>query len=154
MKILMVCLGNICRSPIAEGILRSKAIKENLSITVDSAGTAGYHIGSKPDARMCATAKKFGVNIDELSARQFQTKDFNEFDIIYAMDKNNYADILSKAQSETHKSKVRLILNELSPGENLEVPDPYYGGEDGFVEVFNLLDAAIEIIITNYKHNG
>lgn len=147
MKVLMVCLGNICRSPMADGLLRKKVNELGLDITVDSAGTAGYHIGEKPDPRMRATAKTLGVNIDNLRARQFVVNDFDNFDLIYAMDASNYNNILSLARNEADRNKVELILNELEPGKNLQVPDPYYGGEQGFIDVFNLLDAATDKII-------
>lgn len=151
MKILMVCLGNICRSPIADGILRKKVSDLGLPVIVDSAGTSGFHSGEQPDERMRKTAKSFGVNIDDLRARQFTVDDFDTFDLIYAMDASNYNNILSLARTEEDRSKVRLILNELEPGKNLQVPDPYYGGEQGFIEVFNLLDAATDRIIEKIK---
>lgn len=151
MKILMVCLGNICRSPMADGLLRKKVKDNELNVFVDSAGTANYHIGAKPDERMRFTAKKFGVNIDDLRARQFTADDFNEFDLIYAMDKSNFSNIISLAKNEKDKQKVQLILNELYPGKDLEVPDPYYGGEQGFIDVFNMLDQATEQILNKIK---
>lgn len=151
MKILMVCLGNICRSPIADGILRKKVLELGLPVEVDSAGTSGFHTGEQPDERMRKTAKSFGVNIDDLRARQFTVEDFDTFDLIYAMDSSNYNNILSLARSTEDRSKVRLILNELEPGKNLQVPDPYYGGEQGFIDVFNLLDAATDRIIEKIK---
>lgn len=151
MKILMVCLGNICRSPMADGLMRKKVQDNQLNVIVDSAGTANYHIGAKPDERMRSTAKKFGVNIDNLRARQFTTKDFDEFDLIYAMDKSNFINIIALAKNETDKQKVHLILNELYPGQDLEVPDPYYGGEQGFIDVFNMLDQATEQILNRIK---
>lgn len=151
MKILMVCLGNICRSPMADGLLRKKIKENNLDVFVDSAGTANYHVGKKPDERMRATAKKFGVNIDELRARQFTQRDFEDFDLIYAMDKSNFTNIIALAKNETDKQKVHLILNELYPTQDLEVPDPYYGGEQGFIDVFNMLDQATEQILNKIK---
>lgn len=148
-KILMVCLGNICRSPLAEGILASKLSGENFF--VDSAGTAGYHIGSQPDKRSIAIAKTKGVDITYQRARQFQAKDFDEFDFIYAMDSSNYKDILKLAPNKESKAKVKMILNELFPGENVDVPDPYYGSENGFSTVFDMLDQACEIIAEKLK---
>lgn len=148
-KILMVCLGNICRSPLAEGILASKLSDENFF--VDSAGTAGYHIGSQPDKRSIAIAKTKGVDITYQRARQFQAKDFDEFDFIYAMDSSNYKDILKLAPNKESKAKVKMILNELFPGENVDVPDPYYGSENGFSTVFDMLDQACEIIAEKLK---
>lgn len=149
MNILMVCLGNICRSSLAEGILRSKVEKMNLNVAIDSAGTAGYHVGEKPDPRMRSTALSFGVSLENLRARQFVVADFDQFDIIYAMDSSNYNNICSLARNESDKQKVKLILNELEPGKNLAVPDPYYGGQQGFVDVYNLLDKATDKIIEN-----
>jgi protein-tyrosine phosphatase len=152
MKILMVCLGNICRSPMADGLLRKKVAAEGLNVVVDSAGTSNYHVGEAPDHRMRATAKKMGCPIDELRARQFSVNDFDEFDLIYAMDSSNYTNILELARTENDRSKVQLILNELYPNENRAVPDPYFGGEQGFIDVFNLLDEATDIILKDLKN--
>jgi len=151
MKIVMVCLGNICRSPVAEGILRHKLSNLGIdSISTDSAGTSSYHIGEAPDRRMRATSLENGVNIDDLRARQFVPSDYDDFDIIYAMDSSNYNDIIAQARTEEEKSKVKLILNEINPGMNQAVPDPYYGGDDGFQHVFDLLDKATDVIIDKY----
>lgn len=148
MKILMVCLGNICRSPLAEGILKNKA--HNLNLTVDSAGTANYHIGKSPDIRSIEIAKKHGIDIKNQIARQFIKNDFKNFDVIYAMDKQNYYDIIQQASSDFDKKKVKLILNEINI--NIDsVPDPYYGGENGFNKVYEMLDKACEKIITNIE---
>ena len=147
MKILMVCLGNICRSPIAEGILRLKVQERNLNIETDSAGTASYHIGESPDKRMVLAAKKNGVDISDLRAREFVKEDFQNFDVIYAMDKANYINILKLANSDDDRDKVKMILNEINPNSEEEVPDPYYGGEQGFQNVIEMLDEAIEIIM-------
>lgn len=149
MRILMVCLGNICRSPIADGLLRHKVKLQKLDVIVDSAGTAGFHIGAAPDARMCATAKNRGISIDDLQARQFETADFDRFNIIYAMDESNQSDILKMARDDRDRAKVRLILNEIYPGENKSVPDPYYGGDQGFEDVYDMLDAATTKIIND-----
>ncbi|MGG7035441.1 MAG: low molecular weight protein-tyrosine-phosphatase [Flavobacterium sp.] len=149
-KILMVCLGNICRSPLAEGILASK-LPADLFL-VDSAGTANYHVGKQPDFRSVAIAKTNGVDISYQRARQFLAKDFKKFDHIYAMDNSNYKDIIKLAENKEDKKKVKLILNELFPGENVDVPDPYYGHEDGFANVFQMLDKACEIIANNLKN--
>lgn len=137
MKILMVCLGNICRSPLAEGILRSKLGPD---FHVESAGTGSWHVGHCPDKRSVSVAKKYGIDISTQRARQFQVKDFDEFDLIYVMDSSNYNDVLSLAQNDTHRSKVRLILDEFEEWEDKNVPDPYFGGEDGFEQVFRMLD--------------
>ena len=151
MKILMVCLGNICRSPLAEGILRQKVQKLKLShINTDSAGTSAYHAGESPDARMQKTAQEKGVNITDLRARQFVVADFDNFDLIYAMDEANYENILKLARSEEDKGKVKMILNEVTPGTNAAVPDPYFGGDEGFYHVYDLLDKATDVIIEKY----
>ena len=140
----MVCLGNICRSPLAEGILKSKNFDRKTEI--DSAGTAGYHIGEKPDKRSIAIAKQYDIDISGQKSRKFNIEDFDEFDYIYVMDNSNYDNVIALARNENDKAKVKLILNEVSPGENLEVPDPYYGGEYGFLDVFKMLDEACEVI--------
>ena len=140
----MVCLGNICRSPLAEGILKSK-INSN-KIFVDSAGTGNYHVGGLPDKRSIAVAKNHHLDIADQRCRQFQVGDFDEFDFIYVMDNSNKSDVLALARNENDKAKVRMILNEIFPNENVDVPDPYYGGEFGFENVFKLLDEASSII--------
>ena len=142
-KILMVCLGNICRSPLAEGIMRSKLSED---FTVDSAGSGGWHAGELPDKRSIATAKNRGLDITNQRARQFKKSDFDTFDHIFVMDNSNYKDVLALAPNEEVKSKVKLILNEIFPNENVDVPDPYYGGQDGFENVFDMLDQACEEI--------
>lgn len=142
-KVLMVCLGNICRSPLAEGILRSKLTN---NFTVDSAGTGGWHAGELPDKRSIQTARERGIDITNQRARKFKKSDFEDFDFIYVMDNQNYKDVLALAESETHKNKVQFILEELFPGERVDVPDPYYGGQDGFEKVFNMLDEACNCI--------
>jgi protein-tyrosine phosphatase len=145
MKLLVVCLGNICRSPMAEGILRKKITEKNLSIIVDSAGTADYHVGEPPDERAIHTSKKFNVDISRLRGRQFTTKDFDTFDKIYAMDASNYNNIIRLARNEEDKKKVRLFLPE--DHTSRDVPDPWYGGLQDFVSVFNLLDEAGEKVL-------
>ncbi len=147
-KILMVCLGNICRSPLAEGIMRSKLSED---FTVDSAGTGGWHAGELPDKRSIATAKNRGLDITNQRARQFKRSDFDTFDHIFVMDNSNYKDVLALAPNEEAKSKVKLILNEIFPNENVDVPDPYYGGQDGFENVFDMLDQACEEIARKLK---
>ncbi|MFY9242096.1 MAG: low molecular weight protein-tyrosine-phosphatase [Polaribacter sp.] len=143
-KVLMVCLGNICRSPLAEGILQSKINSD--SIFVDSAGTAAYHIGNLPDERSIEVASKNGINITNQRARKFTEKDFDEFDYIYAMDESNYQNILMLARNINDKDKVKMILNEIHPNLNKSVPDPYYGGKEGFKNVYNMLDKACVVI--------
>lgn len=143
-RVLMVCLGNICRSPLAEGILRSKIDTDN--VIVESAGTGGWHVGELPDSRSIEVAQNHKIDITYQRCRKFTYADFENFDLIYVMDRSNLADVLSLAQNEQDKQKVELILNELQPGENLDVPDPYYGGDKGFENVYQMLDEACEII--------
>ena len=143
----MVCLGNICRSPLAEGILKSK-LNTDFYI-VDSAGTSAYHIGELPDHRSIAIAKKNGIDISNQRARKFIANDFNEFDLIYAMDIENYHNICSLSTNKSNLLKVKLILNEINPLKDLSVPDPYYGGDYGFENVYEMLDKACSIITKN-----
>ena len=147
----MVCLGNICRSPLAEGLLRDKAGKLGLDITVDSAGTAGYHVGEHPDSRMIKTTANHGIDIGQQQAQQFDSDHFNKFDRIYAMDNSNKDDILHLANSEEDRLKVDLLLNASHPGQDMSVPDPWYGGEQGFEDVYQLVDAACEKIANSLK---
>jgi protein-tyrosine phosphatase len=150
MKVLMVCLGNICRSPLAEGILQSKVDSKNLKWVVDSAGTSNYHPNSKPDSRSIQVAKENGVDISNQRARQIKQKDIEEFDLIFAMDYDNYENILDLCKNKNNIDKVKLILNEINPGEDKGVPDPYYGDITGFREVFKMLNEACDKIIENY----
>ena len=137
-KILMVCLGNICRSPLAEGLLAAKLPKDKF--IVDSAGTGNYHIGKQPDPRSVETARKKGLDISYQRARQFSYSDFENFDYIFAMDISNYDTIISLAKTEEQKKKVELILNHLFPDDNVDVPDPYFGLQNGFDMVYEMLD--------------
>ena len=142
----MVCLGNICRSPLAEGILQSKTFLKG--IEVDSAGTGNYHVGGLPDKRSIAIAKENGLDITDQRARQFSVLDFDNFDIIYAMDNSNYRNMLRLARNDRDKLKVKLILNEIFPDESLDVPDPYNGGEHGFKMVYEMLNEACDKIVS------
>lgn len=142
-KVLMVCLGNICRSPLAEGILQAKV--KDIPVYVDSAGTAGYHIGNPPDPRSIAVARKNNIDIGNQRCRQFCVEDFDDFDRIFAMDYSNYDDILSLAPDPEAREKVALLLDVLE-SQVREVPDPYYGGADGFDHVFELIDRACDRI--------
>ena len=148
-KVLMVCLGNICRSPLAEGILKSKLDKENFH--VDSAGTASYHIGKKPDDRSISIAKRYGIDISQQRCRQFTFKDFSAFDFIFAMDSSNYENVIALAKNKNDKAKVKLLLYKTNTT-NKEVPDPYYGGDDGFEEIFHLIDSACNLIAQDLMH--
>jgi protein-tyrosine phosphatase len=147
----MVCLGNICRSPLAEGILRHKAEQANLNITIDSAGTSNYHIGEHPDKRTILNAKQHQIDVSKLCARQFTSDDFDDFDHIFVMDSSNYADVISLARNERDKRKVEMILNRVYPNSNMSVPDPYFGGEQGFENVYILLDKACDVIVSSLK---
>ena len=148
-KVLMVCLGNICRSPLAEGILTSKLDKE--TIHVDSAGTASYHIGKKPDSRSLSIAQKYGIDISQQRCRQFTAKDFEDFDLIYAMDRSNYDNIIALTENTDEMAKVNLLLHK-SNSATKEVPDPFYGGEDGFKEIFQLIYSACNLIVHDIIH--
>jgi protein-tyrosine phosphatase len=153
MKIVMVCLGNICRSPLADALLRDKVAKNGLNVTVDSAGTSAYHIGNQPDERTQKNAAKHNLDLSFLRARQFQKEDFQNFDLIYVMDRTNQFNVLEMASSDAEREKVKLIL-EILPDEPLnEVPDPYYSGEQGFEKVYQLLDAATDAIIEQLVEN-
>ena len=142
----MVCLGNICRSPLAEGILQHKT--KNTNVFVDSAGTASYHIGKLPDIRSIEIANKYGIDLSNQRARQFSEKDYDNFDKIYAMDTHNYASIISISRNENDRNKVELILNEINPKSCDSVPDPYYGEGDGFQKVYDMLDKACDTIVS------
>ena len=145
----MVCLGNICRSPMAEGVLRDKANRLSLDLEVDSAGTAAYHVGEAPDTRMIETAMTKGINISDLRARQFCVNDFDVFDKIYAMDASNLSNMQKLARNKSDLDKLDLLLNCKDSFLNKSVPDPYYGGEDGFFNVYNILEESIEFILKN-----
>ncbi len=149
MRILMVCLGNICRSPLAEGILKHKLKAKNIEAFVDSAGTGGYHIDALPDERSIAIAKKYDIDITDQRARKLRSVDFTDFDLIFAMDTYNYQD-LKKMTKDGEEVKVKMILNESHPGKNMSVPDPYYGGKDGFENVYQMLNLACDKILENY----
>ncbi|WP_034921233.1 low molecular weight protein-tyrosine-phosphatase [Gillisia sp. CAL575] len=148
-NVLMVCLGNICRSPLAEGILKSKTDSEK--VYIDSAGTGNYHVGGLPDPRSIAIAKKHKLDITTQRGRQFTVQDFDRFHHIYVMDTFNYSDVISLARNEEDKKKVKLILDEIFPGENVDVPDPYQGLAEGFKNVYRMLDEACEIIAAKLK---
>ncbi|MDO5105740.1 low molecular weight protein-tyrosine-phosphatase [Capnocytophaga sp.] len=143
-KILMVCLGNICRSPLAEGVLRAKLNPEKFE--VDSAGTSNYHVGAAPDKRSIEVAQKNGIDISHLKGRQFTAQDFETFDYIFVMDRSNYANICELAANEQQRKKVSFLLDALDKITLREVPDPYYGDKNGFRTVFSMIDEACEKI--------
>ena len=146
-KILMVCLGNICRSPMAEGLLASKLPKDRF--TVDSAGTGNWHVGKQPDQRSIDTARRNGLDITGQRCRVFSTSDFDEFDYIFVMDNTNYKDVIALARNDDDRSKVSMILDVLFPGERVDVPDPYFGLANGFDNVYKMLDEACSAIAKN-----
>ena len=151
-KVLMVCLGNICRSPLAEGILKSKLNTDNFE--VDSAGTSATHAGELPDSRSIKVAQQNQIDISNQRSRPFNKSDFDEFDLIYVMDQQNYSNVVSLAKTEEHRKKVSLILNTIHPKTDAEVPDPYYGGQNGFKNVFSMLNEACKEIANQLQNNG
>lgn len=153
MKILMVCLGNICRSPLAEGILKHKVRQAGFNWTVDSAGTNGYHVGEAPHHLSQKVAKLNGVDICEQRARRFVKEDFDRYDKIYAMADDVVDEIKWIAKEKFDPLKVDLFLNELNPGGNESVPDPWYGTEPGFHEVYKLIDETCDAIIGKARRN-
>jgi protein-tyrosine phosphatase len=146
MKVLMVCLGNICRSPLAHGIMEALAKEHGLDWEIDSAGTGGWHVGSQPDRRSIAIAKKYGVDISGQRCRQFSAEDFDRYDLILVMDHSNLEDVLARARTVSDRSKVRLLRN------NDIVPDPYYDDEQ-FDPVYRLIDEACREIILEHRAN-
>ncbi len=151
MKILMVCLGNICRSPLAEGIMRKKLEIHRIEGEVDSAGTANYHIGEQPDIRAIKKAAKYGIDISKHSGRQISTDDFDRFETIYVMDLSNLHHVHQLARNINDKNKVKTILDIVYPNQNKEVPDPYYGDDDAFENVYHMLSLACEKICKQLK---
>lgn len=150
MKILMVCLGNICRSPLAHGILEHKAREAGLDWQIDSAGTGDWHVGEPPHKLSQKVALLNGVDICKQCARQFKKEDMLNFDRIYVMDSSNYNDVRQMSGEYWDESKVELFLNELHPGKNMNVPDPWYGEEDGYHKVYELIEKTCEKIISKY----
>lgn len=145
----MVCLGNICRSPLAEGIMKTKIQEAGLDWKVDSAGTGSWHVGKLPDSRSIDVAKKHDLDITDQRAKQFQSYDLDNYDLVFAMDASNYQDINRLAKNDSQKNKVHLIMNMASPGMNQGVPDPYWG-DDGFENVYQMLDLACDKVIEKY----
>ena len=146
MKILMVCLGNICRSPMAEGVMKHKLSIHRKNGHVESAGTGDWHAGEPPDTRAVQTALRHGIDISDQRARQIILDDFLNFDRIFVMDRSVYDDVLRLARHSGHEHKVDFLMNASEPGNNRPVPDPYFGGVDGFEFVFSLIDEACEHI--------
>ncbi len=146
MRVLMVCLGNICRSPLAQGILERKVLQYELNWEVDSAGTSSWHIGEGPDGRSVAIAKEHEIDISHQRSRQISPEDLDYYDLILAMDVSNYQNIRDLSSRKSHHDKIKMVLNYVYPGQNRAVPDPYYNG--GFQRVFDLLDEALEKVIS------
>lgn len=146
----MVCLGNICRSPMAHGLLQHKVEKLGLKWEVDSAGTSGYHEGEQPDKRAIACMRKHGIDITYQHSRPIIRQDLDEFDLIYVMDKANLADVTEMAVSEEQLHKIALIMSMVYAPQSIDVPDPYYGGDRGFENVYKMLDEATDKIIEKY----
>lgn len=151
MKILMVCLGNICRSPLAEGILKHKIKENHLDVVVDSCGFESYHIGCEPDYRSIEVAKSYSIDISNQKARLFDETFFKIYDKILVMDKNNYRMVADRASMPDDLNKVDFIMNVVSPGRDQEIPDPYYGRKQDFVNTFKLLDEATDRIVELIK---
>lgn len=154
LRILMVCLGNICRSPLAEGVFIQKSAELGLFAKTDSCGTSNWHQGESPDPRAIRAAKANHFDIAYLRARQFLASDFDQFDYIFAMDHSNYLDVLALAKTEAHRSKVHLYLEFAGITEPRDVPDPYYGDYSDFLEVCKLLDTATEQVVNKMIASG
>jgi protein-tyrosine phosphatase len=150
MKILMVCLGNICRSPLAEGILQDKAFKAGLNWSIESAGTNSYHTGEPPHPLSQKVARANGIDISKQRARRFTAEDFLVYNKIYALAEDVLDEIRRIAKNKFDASKVDLLMNELYPGKNMDVPDPYYGAEAGYHEVYKLIDEVCDAIVEKY----
>ncbi len=147
----MVCLGNICRSPMAEGVLRHLAKEKGIDLQLDSAGTNRYHTGEAPDERAQAAMKRYDLDISDLRARTIEPHDFESYDLILVMDQSNLREVRSLARNEEQKEKVRLLM-DYAPGHGAnEVPDPYYGGDEGFDEVYSMLVAACEALLEDVR---
>jgi protein-tyrosine phosphatase len=153
MKILFVCLGNICRSPLAEGILADKARKLGLNVEVDSCGFERFHRGDPADSRSVSVAHAHGIDLSGHVARMFTVHDFDAYDRIYVMDQANHNDVMGVARDAEDERKVDYIMNLVHPGENRPVPDPWYGGKEGFEKVYQMLNAACDILVNDLSSN-
>lgn len=148
-KILMVCLGNICRSTLAQGILMSKL--DGAKFEIDSAGTGDWHVGDPPDSRSIRVGRDHSIDISRQKGRQIHPSDFETFDHIFVMDKSNYKDVMAMADGSVQKEKIKLILDTIFPNENVEVPDPYHGTLEDFEKVYQMLDKACDVIAQELK---
>jgi len=154
MRILMVCLGNICRSPIAEGVLKHKAQEQGLDWIVDSAGTESYHVGEAPHRFSQKICKAHGIDISGQRARKFTAQDFDRYDKIYALADDVYDEIRRIGGKNADMNKVNLLLNELHDNCNISVPDPWYGGEEGYLPVYEMIEQACDAIVQKYGKSG
>lgn len=152
MKILMVCLGNICRSPLAQAVMEQKAKAAGLNVDVDSAGTAGYHIGKPADPRSIKVGERFGYSLHQQRSRKVAISDFEQFDLILAMDQSNYDDLVDMAPSHLHH-KIKLLLS-FSDNELLDVPDPYYGDDAAFEEILSLIESGCDGVLNAIQPQG
>lgn len=150
MRILFICLGNICRSPLAQGILENKAQQLGLNWKVDSAGTGYWHAGEPPDDRTIRVARRHGLDISHLRARQFMNEDFDRFDLMLTADDEVHEEVLAHASSDAHRAKVHRMVTYLANGDYDEIPDPWYGGDAGFEEVYHLLDEVCDAIVMRH----
>lgn len=151
-KVLFVCMGNICRSPLAHGLFEDRVAKEGLSdrISVDSAGTHAYHVGEKPDPRSQETAMRHGIDLNAQRARKVDASDFQQFDYVIAMDRDNHAQLMGRCSGE-HQHKLKLFLEYAPHLDEREVPDPYYGGPEGFEHIYRLIDEAAKGLLTDIR---
>jgi protein-tyrosine phosphatase len=150
-SVLFVCLGNICRSPMAHGIFRNKAKLNDLNITIESAGTSAFHVGEPSDERAIATLQAKGINILDLRSRLFIESDFDNYDYIFTMDTSNQNDVSDMADRINHKNQPEMVMNLSLPGDNISVPDPYYGGQTGFEDVYQMLNTALDELIEKLR---
>ena len=150
-RVLFVCLGNICRSPLAEALMKSRAPKG--LVEVDSAGTSSFHQGESPDYRTRKSAARHDLSMEGMRSRPFEASDFDRFDLILAMDRSNRDALLALAKSEADRSKVQMMLEVLEPGAELEVPDPFHGGDEGFEAVYALLERACDAWIAQWSQD-
>ena len=155
MKILFVCMGNICRSPTAEGVFRAHARRHapGLDLEIDSAGTHAYHVGEPPDPRTISAAARRGIDLAGLRARQVSDDDFERFDLIVAMDRLNHATLLDRSPPE-HRERIRTLLEFAGKTAPADVPDPYYGGAKGFDDVLDLVESAVEGLLAEVRHRS